>query len=150
MRFESNVKIIIGSDDKLDFTWSSVSHTPRGVIQGKTLSGPITLNQAKETRPKNLGGGHAVWFFEDGRLTALRTYKSEGAFKRDITFTRSTDGFACAANEAFAREDGKGAVVMNSANDDVPVTIVSWKQVSSTCRVSKPDRTPTAQSGNAK
>src|SRR5215475_6842749 len=40
MRFESNVKIIIGSDDKLDFTWSSVSHTPRGVIQGKTLSGP--------------------------------------------------------------------------------------------------------------
>jgi hypothetical protein len=149
-RFESNLKIVVGSADKFEVTWSSVSHTPRGVFHGKTLSRSMTLNQAKETNPNNLGGGHGVWMFDDGRLTNLRTYKVDGAFKRDISFTRTAGGFACTANEAFAREEGGGALVMNSAVDDAPVTIISWKQVSSTCHVSKLDRSPSAQSGDAK
>jgi hypothetical protein len=143
VRVESILKMIIGSDGKFDTTWHTVNDTPRGVFQGKTLSSSGTVNQdAKESPKENLGGGVGVWSFSDGTLTYLRTYKVAGTFKRDISFSRAAEGFVCTANEAF----GSGPVVFNSPVDDVPITIVSWKQLSSTCRVSKPEpsRAPSA------
>jgi hypothetical protein len=140
VRVQSILKITIGSDGKFDVTWHTVNDTPRGVFQGKTLSGSVTINQeAKEASKENLGGGVGVWLFSDGTLSSLRTYKAGGAFKRDISFSRTAEGFVCTANEAFAREKGSGPVVFNSPVDDVPVAIVNWKQLSSTCRVSKPE-----------
>jgi hypothetical protein len=38
VRVHSNLKLTADSDDKLDYTWSSVFDTPRGVRKGKTLS----------------------------------------------------------------------------------------------------------------
>jgi hypothetical protein len=40
---------------------------------------------------------------------------------------------------AFVREEGSGPVEFNSPVDGAPVTLVSWKQVSSTCVVWKPE-----------
>jgi hypothetical protein len=136
VKFQNNVKIVIGADEKFDVIASSVSDTPRGVRKGRTISGSMTLDQPREMATRNLGGGHALWVFNNGTLTNLRTF-GKGAFKRDITFARVAGGFTCVANEGFAREEGGGPLVMNSLVDDVPVTIISWKQISSVCRVTK-------------
>ena len=146
VRVQSILKMAIGSDGKFDVTWHTVNDTPRGVFQGKTVSISGTVNQEAKVPKDNLDGGIGVWLFSDGTLTSLRTFKVAGAFKRDISFSRTAEGFVCTANEAFAREKGSGPVVFNSPVDDVPVTIVSWKQLSSTCRVSKPEpgRAPSA------
>jgi hypothetical protein len=81
VRVQSISKITIRADDWFDVTWYSINDTPRGVRQGKTLSGSYTLNRPAEVNPANLGGGHGVWKFSDGTLTMLRTYKEGGAFK---------------------------------------------------------------------
>jgi hypothetical protein len=149
VRVQSISKITIRADDWFDVTWYSINDTPRGVRQGKTLSGSYTLNRPAEVNPANLGGGHGVWKFSDGTLTMLRTYKEGGAFKTEISFSRTAGGFACTANEAFAREGGTGPVVFNSAVDGVQVAILSWKQLSSDCQVSQAQPGP-AQSVDVK
>lgn len=142
VRVQSILKITIGANDRFDVTWHTINDTPRGVLEGKTLSGSLTLNQSREANPGNLGGGYGIWKFSDGTLTNLRTYKEGGAFKREISFSRTAGSFACTANEGFAREGGTGPVVFNSPADGVQVTIVSWKQLSSTCQVSQAEPGP--------
>jgi len=43
----------------------------------------------------------------------------------------------CSANNVLARERGKDSLMMNSLIDGAPVTIFSWKTVSSSCDVTR-------------
>jgi len=128
-------KITFFSDSKIEWTSTPTSHTPRGIRQGPTRTGRMTLGQPGET--KQLGGGDFIWIFEDGTLTTLRTYTKQGGYKRTIAFAREGGAINCTAKEAFVREEGVGRIVLRSAIDDAPVEVLSAKQVASTCRVTK-------------
>ena len=81
-------------------------------------------------------GDHIVWLFNEGTLTALRTFKG-GAYKREFIFAKAGQGLTCKVRDAFAREVGREFVTMNSSIDNAPTKIISSTQTSSTCRVTK-------------
>jgi hypothetical protein len=135
IRFQNDLKITIGPGNKIDGTITPTSHGPRGERQGRTLTFSTTLDKVGEL--VGYGGGIGAWTFAgDGTLIFLRTYK-EGAFRRTIAFTRSAEGLSCTAKESLARENGVGGLALNSALDDVPITIVQSEQISSSCRVAR-------------
>jgi hypothetical protein len=43
----------------------------------------------------------------------------------------------CSVASTFARDRGKDNITMNSAIDGAPVTIFSWKTLSSTCAAAR-------------
>lgn len=128
-------KIVIGPKDTVQFTYDTTVETPVGRQKNPRLSGSPALGQMRQTGA--LGGGQSRWQFEDGTLQFMRTFQ-RGAFKTDFAFSRSAEGFACTVNEVFAREGGTGIIVWLSPIDGKATTLVSGKQASSTCRVSKP------------
>lgn len=136
VQFQEDLKLVIGPGDLIDGTFNPTSYTLRGVKKGKVITFLTKLDRMGETNSS--GGGTTIWKFRDGTLTFLRTFK-EGALKRTIVFVRSAEGLTCTANLSLARENGVGSLSMNSAIDDVPLKIISAKQMSSTCRVTKPN-----------
>jgi hypothetical protein len=127
------VSFLVGN--AIEWEMSSTSHTPRGPRQGPSQKGRLVLGKVIDAR--NLDGGQAVWFFEDGVLTSLRTYGNAGGYKRTIRFTRNADGIGCSVVASHVREEGVGRVETRSVIDNLPVTILSAKQTSSACKVSK-------------
>jgi hypothetical protein len=121
--------------ERLYVTQTHVSHHPGGVSKGKPMTYSTVLEQPGVTR--TMGGGHGLWIFKDGILTTLRIYDQGGAFKRDIAFTRAGKGFACKVTEGYAREGGTGSVTFNSPINGKRVTVVSARQTSSSCKVTK-------------
>jgi hypothetical protein len=119
----------------VEFHVSSTSHTPRGTKPGPDQKGRVVIGKVVDAR--NMDGGQAVWVFEDGALTSLRTYGNAGGYKRTISFARSDKGLTCVVKATFVREEGVGRVATRSVIDNVPVTILSAKQSASNCRVSK-------------
>jgi hypothetical protein len=142
-RVQTDLKYLIGPGEKFSWSMTPTVDTPSGRRQGKTVSVSSTLGRAAQSRAN--GGGDVVNMFNEGTLTNLFVYAAGGGFKREITFTRNPKSLNCSARESFARENGTGPIIVNSSIDDLPLSIISWKQVSSTCRVSKPNREPAKQ-----
>jgi hypothetical protein len=134
-QFRQDVNIRFGADS-IDWTITPTVTGPRGTRQGDVRSGKSVLGRPQESR--RLGGGDSVWLFADGTLTTLRTYTEAGGYKRSIAFARSGGGITCTARETFMRETGVGRIALRSGIDDVPTTVLSARQVSSSCRVTKP------------
>ncbi|MET0631483.1 MAG: hypothetical protein ABWY47_17655 [Xanthobacteraceae bacterium] len=132
VRIENNLQLVIGPGDKIQQTVTATSHTPRGIKRGETRTSLHTLERPREVRSQ--GGGNALYVFLDGTLTFLRTYKG-GAYRRAFAFGRGKEGLTCAVTEAFAREDGVGAISLDSFVDGVPTIVVSSKPLSSSCRI---------------
>jgi hypothetical protein len=129
-------KIAFEPDDVILFELSSIGFGPRGSRQAPARKGRALLGKVTESR--NHDGGQAVWTFENGALTTLRIYGNAGGFKRTISFMRDgADAFSCKIEAAYLREDGVGRVAFRSAVDNAPVAILSSKQASSSCKVSK-------------
>jgi hypothetical protein len=126
-------KITIGPGGSLQNTVVHTMSGPGGTSV-RQESGSFTISKPKQVQ--NLGGGDAVWIFENGTLTLLRTYRS-GAYKTEIVFTRGTTGIACKVRAPFARENGTGSVEMTSAVNGQSWQVISAKQISSSCRVTK-------------
>ncbi len=123
-------------DNVVRFEFSSTGFGPRGARQSPGLKGRALLGKVVESRDRD--GGQAAWTFENGALTTLRIYGNAGGFKRTISFDRNgADSFTCKAEAAYLREDGVGRVATRSAIDNVPFTVLTAKQVSSSCKVSK-------------
>jgi hypothetical protein len=139
VRMQNDVKFVIGPADRVQQSVTPISETHRSRRIGATVTAPFQLEQSRSLAGR--GGGEGVVTFTDGVLTFLRTFK-KGAFKRTIALSRGPDGLTCTAGETFAREEGVGNIVLNSGFDDTPVTIISYKQISSTCRVLKQSETP--------
>jgi hypothetical protein len=136
-------KLTIDADKTVAFTMQPSAQTPRGRRTAKASSGMFTLEEAVEVRSR--GGGEAVWTFADGTLTFLRTFPS-GAYRVSFAFARAGDRLTCTADSAYARENGTGAIRLESPFGGGEVTIVRSRQVSSRCTVSEADRASDAGS----
>lgn len=118
IRQQNDVRLEVKSD-KIEGQIDTISYTPLGVRKGKSRKFSAVLEQPKEV--KFLGAGHAVWFFDKSTLTNLRTYTG-GAFKRQIAFARTADGYTCAAQDAYARQEASAP-----SRCDPPLTAPSSK-----------------------
>ena len=67
----------------------------------------------------------------------MRSFKNGGAYRMSIAFRRNGPNLTCSATNVFARERGKNSMTMNSAIDGAPITVFSWKTVSSSCDVTR-------------
>jgi hypothetical protein len=124
----------VGADGVIEESFQTTADTPYGRRRGERMSGSFTIDQVR--RAEGLGGGEAVWTFKDETLSLIRSLKS-GAYRLDIVVSRGAGGLACAAREAFARENGTGSIVLNSSLDGRPMTVVRSRQISSSCRLSR-------------
>ena len=127
----------------VDNSWSvqigpipNVTSTSKAQIRGRPdvepLTGKFRINESRQVG--SFGGGEAQWTLDDGTLTFTRNFK-QGAYRLRITLARKDDGFECTATQTFARENGTGEVVFWGPAVQADVTIVDWRQLSSTCRV---------------
>lgn len=133
VQLHQQIRIAFLPDGKIEFSITPTSHSPRGVRRGAARKGTTTFGKARES--KFLGGGQTVWIFEDEALTSLRTYAGAGGYKRTIAFARQGQSITCSIKETFVREEGVGRVALRSGIDSAPVTVLSAKQVGSSCRV---------------
>jgi hypothetical protein len=131
-RLAEQRQITIGPGATLQNAITDTISSERGtkVVQ---FSGTFTINKPREIGSH--GGGHGVYLFANGTLTFLRTLQS-GGFKSEITFHRSGAGLTCSIRSPFARENGTGEVEMSAASGG-SWKLVSSKQISSTCRVTR-------------
>jgi hypothetical protein len=134
MKVHANWRMVIGPGEAIDMQVVSTVEGPRGKRTGKPRGGMLTLGKAQQLRGQ--GGGHGVFEFQDGTLTFVRTFP-QGAYRGNFELVRSPNGINCTMNEAFARERGVGGIVLHSAVDGKPFTLISSKQVSSSCKVVK-------------
>ena len=133
------------STSTVDQSWSvelgpglQVKSTSRPQVRGRPEApagtGIFRLGEAREV--SNFGGGMGRWTLEEGTLTFTRTYV-QGAFRAQFVLTRKDRGFDCSAKNFFAREGGTGDVTFWSTGAGTMMTVLRWRQVSDTCRVSK-------------
>ena len=112
--------------------------TMRQQIRGRPDVPPMTATfRIGETRQVgSFGGGDGEWTFDDDMLTFTRSFK-QGAFRFQIAIAKKAEAYECGATLSFAREGGSGQIVFWSPTARTDVTIVSWRQLSSSCRASK-------------
>jgi hypothetical protein len=128
---EIDWQIYVESEGRINFSFRPTTRTPRG-----TRAAPIRATTVKLGEPWSTDNGEAVWQFNDGELTFVRSYK-DGAARTIISLKRDGQNLTCSASSVLARERGKSGLVLNSPIDGAPVTILSWKPVSSSCSVSR-------------
>lgn len=134
-RLDMRLRVKFLRDNAIEFQMTSTSHMRRGAKDGPVLKGQVVLGVIYDARSND--GGQAAWYFEHGTLTSLRTFGDAGGFKRTISFSRNAKGLNCTASASYFHEDGIGRIATRSVIDNAPLTILSAKQVSSTCKVSK-------------
>src|SRR5262249_37981516 len=126
--------VSVGPNKAVDFTLDSTVRGPGGTRKAKQLVGSFDLDESRQIASH--GGGEAIWTFAGGALTFVRTLPS-GAYRVHVAFARAADGMTCTATGAFARENGTGRIRMRSRVSDNWLTILSSKQVASSCKVSR-------------
>jgi hypothetical protein len=135
VQFQSDWKIEVGPGDRIISTFNPTAYTPKGTRRGKTRSALFTLERPHDVAAGGITG-HAVWLFDDGKLTFLRTFKG-GGLKLTISFASGLEGLGCKAVESLVREEGVQGIMTESAIDGMPVTVLSAKQISADCRLTK-------------
>ena len=131
-RFDVTVSV---KGDRVEGTIKPSGTTPRGPFHGAVQ--PIAATVNKPNASKNFGGGNGIWFLDGSTLTNVLVFKGGGAFRRNIALSRTTNGFACKTSEVFAREGGSGPINWRSTVDGGLLTLVSNRQISSSCSVKK-------------
>jgi len=129
---DSDWSIAIGPEGKIDWSYQPTSHSRVGDRVGQKITTTATLDTSWYTP-----NGEANWQFTDGMLVFVRSYKNAGAYRMNIALKQDVQNLSCSAVSTFARERGKEKITMNSAIDGAPLTIFSWKTISSTCDVTR-------------
>ena len=129
---DTDWSITIGPEGKIGWSFQPTAHTRFGDRAGQKFTTSATLD-----KPWYTPNGEANWQFADGTLVFLRSYKNAGAYRMSIALKQDGQNLACSVVSTFARERGKDNITLNSAIDGAPVTIFSWKTVSSTCDVTR-------------
>jgi hypothetical protein len=132
---ERNVTVVIGPGDQISNTYFGIWHGSRGSIPSRTLRSTRRLEQPAPVT--TTGPGEMVWSFTEQTLTRLEIYKGGGGFIRKIVFARNAKGINCAVEDAFVRERGGGPIALDSPYDSGAIQIISDKQISSSCGISK-------------
>jgi hypothetical protein len=133
VQIHTNVTITLGPSDSIHHTWHHSTRRPHGKRDHPPLSGDFTLGVRRQV--SSAGQGTAQYTFSDSTLTFVRTFKN-GAFISTVKFARAKDAVKCTFDESFARQDGKGEIELESPSGE-PTKVLSWKQVASTCRVTR-------------
>jgi hypothetical protein len=133
VRVQQQWRFTIAADNTIETSVTTIALTPKGKKKSKPMRGTFILDDAQDV--PSMGGGKAGWSFADGTLTFTRTFPA-GAYRAAYAFARSDAGLTCTVTEAFAREGGKGPLKLQSAFGGVEVTVLSSKQLASTCKVS--------------
>lgn len=126
-------RVHIGPGDSISVSFQSSSGQKTGNVQ----SGTYHLGKAQKSR----GGDDMLWLFADGSLIRLFAYGTEGSTggqKLTINFRRSGNGLSCTILRPISREVGRSDVEKPSSVDGVPIRILSFQQIASSCEVSKP------------
>jgi hypothetical protein len=129
---DTDWSITIGPEQKIDWSFQPTSHSRVGDRAGQKISTSASLD-----KPWYTPNGEANWQFADSTLVFVRSFKNGGAYRMSIAFKQEGQNLACSVVSTFARERGKDKITTNSAIDGAPVTIFSWKTVSSTCDVTR-------------
>jgi hypothetical protein len=127
-------KLAIAAGGAIQYSQTVTTHRiQKGDSDSRTHSARSTLGQ-----PHTWRDGKAVWVFENGALTHLRTLDQGGNLIK-LTFARGAGGgLTCTASKAFAREDGVGSLQTKSTTHGVQrVEFLSSRQVGASCRVGK-------------
>lgn len=132
VKVHQNWNFYLNDDQMIVMTLNTTAQTPQGTRKAKPNSGSFALDETLKIKAR--GGGHAVWKFADGTLTFIRTFPS-GAFRVNFAFVRGPNGLTCTVTEAFAREGGKELKMESAFGGEI--TIISSKQLPSTCKVAK-------------
>ena len=128
---EADWNITVEPGAKISWSYKPTAHTRRGTRAGQQIASTSTLDE-----PWHTPNGEAIWQFTEGKLIFVRSYKG-GAVRIIIAFKQDGPKLTCTASSVFARDQGKNSLVMNSPIDGAPVTIFSWKPVSSSCDVTR-------------
>lgn len=126
--------ITIDSSNTLTNTVVSTAYNPQGTRTSPPRSGSFTLGQPREI--SSAGGGQALWTFQAGKLTNIRTFKA-GAYRGTISFTHDADGLRCTLHAAYAREAGVADWNWISPITGTDIRMKSIKPISSDCQVAK-------------
>ena len=122
-------------------TNDQVQFPRHGAHAARDKTSPTRGTTVKLDEPWSTDNGEAVWQFKDGDLTFVRSHQT-GAVRTIVSLKLDGQKLTCATSTVFAREQGKNGLVLTSPIDGAPVTILSWKQVSSTCEVTLKSRIP--------
>jgi hypothetical protein len=127
--------VTVGPGDAITSSFTNTSFRDGRSPAGSPTSGTFTLGKPG----KGGAGGDILWLFSEGSLTRLMVYSGGegGGQKLNIRFSHSPEGLRCSFSMPFARENGVGTIRKGSAVDGVPIKILEWKPVSSSCRVTK-------------
>ena len=129
---EDDWNITVEPGGKISWSYRPTIRTRRGTQRGAKIANTSALDEAWQT-----ANGAAIWQFSDAELSFVRSYQG-GAMRLTIAFKQDGPNLTCTASNVFARERDKNGLILNSPIDDTPVTIFSWKQVSSICDVTSP------------
>jgi hypothetical protein len=132
LTMEDDWNVTVEAGGKIKWNYGPTVRTRRGTQSGAKIASTSDLDKASRT-----ANGDAMWQFSDGALTFLRSYAG-GAIKVVIALGQDGQSLTCSASNVFAREREKKDFTINSPIDSTPVTILSWKQVSSNCDVTSP------------
>ena len=136
-RAETSLHVEFGPGDTVSHKHTAKVTGPRGTRQTPALMGKFVLSKSRPVGSR--GGGRAMYTFSEQTLTFVRTFR-KGAFKYSVSFARTgAGGLTCVVRGSFAREGGRGSIELVNPFDGRPIKIVSYKQVSSDCRVKARD-----------
>jgi hypothetical protein len=133
-RIHQRWKVSTDSDRSLHVTFGVTVRTPKGTKNAPPNSSKFTLDEVRAVW--FLGEGEALWTFGDETLTFTRSLPS-GAFRAYFAFARAPSALTCAVTVAFGRQDGKGEIKFQSQFGVGEITILSARQLPSTCKVSR-------------
>jgi hypothetical protein len=122
----------VGPGDTISVSMQNAS----GMKSSGVRSGTYTLG-----KPAKAGDGDDVlWLFDNGSLVRLRVYARTGATggqKLTFAFKRDAQGLRCTFLHPIARESGVSEIRKDSSVDGVPIHILEFKQIASSCQVTK-------------
>jgi hypothetical protein len=106
---------------------------------GNTRMGRSNTSSGNLDRPHQGGNNNEmVWTFTNGELVRLRVYsEGEGGQKMSIKIRRAGSGLACSFSIAMAREVGVGRIHKNATVGGMPIEILDFRQVGSSCQITK-------------
>ena len=133
VQFTQVSRMVFKPGGLIEWSVAPTSLTPKGLKPGARRQGTSPLGKPGQT--ESLGGGEGIWLFEEGVLTNLRTYSKSGGYKRTFAFVRKGEEMNCTAREVFMREEGAGPITLRSAIDNTPMQVLSFKPVTSSCKV---------------
>jgi hypothetical protein len=118
---------------------SQFQATSNNLTTGRTRTGQTaTFSGAVDAPSQGPQGYDVLWTFVNGSLVRLRVFSGgQGASKMTISFRRTAGGLSCSFAMPMAREVGVGRIAKGSEIDHAPIEILEFRQISTSCQVSK-------------